>query len=277
MATVYTHSSLSFAATAASNGTKGRFHLRTPNMIDHSRQKDAKGMFCTGGTFLCSIVLSWDTDAERSPLDCRGWVLQERPTAPRTLHFGKSQIYWECRETWKYEQFPNVIPWWEATANSTRDLTDRYKPRTWWKNLVSEYSRRFLTEDDDEFVAISARASRHQAVIGDKMARASQVALLPLVQHLPTRTFSERLQNIYMLGMDRKKWSVDIVRGLLLESTEACGEYRRVGSSRMSELFVDESERGTCFNSLHLVSEASANEEVGQPDERGCCYLIRFI
>ena len=97
------------------------------------------------------------------------------------------------------------------------------------KNLVSAYSRRFLTEEDDKFVAISARASRYQAVTGDKMARATQVALLPFVQHRPTRTFSEHLQNIYMPGMDKNKWSVDIVRGLLLIH----GSVRRVSACRI--------------------------------------------
>ena len=87
----------------------------------------------------------------------------------------------------------------------------------------------------------------------------------------------EHLENIYMMGVEKKKWSVDIVRGLLLESTEARGIYRRVGCFRMGEYFGDESEKGTCFNSLPVADEVSAYEEVGQPDERGCSYVVTLI
>ena len=82
-----------------------------------------------------------------------------------------------------------------------------------------------------------------------------------------------------MMGLEKKNRhsSVDIVRGLLLESTEACGKYRLVGCFRMGEYLEDESERGTCFNSLPIADEASAYKEVGQPDERGCSYVVTLI
>ena len=37
-------------------------------------------------------------DGLASPLSGRGWVLQERLLAPRTLHFGREQLFWECCE-----------------------------------------------------------------------------------------------------------------------------------------------------------------------------------
>ena len=36
-------------------------------------------------------------DGPASPLGGRGWALQERLLAPRTLHFGREQLFWECR------------------------------------------------------------------------------------------------------------------------------------------------------------------------------------
>jgi hypothetical protein len=35
-------------------------------------------------------------DGRGSPLSSRGWVLQERLLSPRTLHYGKEQMFWEC-------------------------------------------------------------------------------------------------------------------------------------------------------------------------------------
>ena len=79
------------------------------------------------------------------------------------------------------------------------------------------------------------------------------------------------------MGVEKKEWSVDFVRGLLLEFTEACGASRRVGCFRIGEYLGDELERGTCFISLPVAGEASTYEEVGQPDKRGCSYVITFI
>ena len=86
---------LNFAANAASDETEGCFHLRTLDMIPRSRSfkaKGAGGMYGTDSTYLCSSSLFWNAEVERSPLSRRGWVLQERATTPRTLHFGKCRI-----------------------------------------------------------------------------------------------------------------------------------------------------------------------------------------
>lgn len=40
---------------------------------------------------------SFDVDGSSSPLSSRGWVLQERILSPRTLHYGREQMIWECR------------------------------------------------------------------------------------------------------------------------------------------------------------------------------------
>ena len=128
-------------------------------------------MYSTDGTYLCSKAISRDAEVERSPLSCRGWVLQERAIAPRTLHFGMSQINWECGETGSCEQFYNVIPWWKATTTSTREsrtAIDRNERWNWWNSVVSEYSRMSLTKENGQFVAISALASRYQAATDDQ-------------------------------------------------------------------------------------------------------------
>ena len=50
------------------------------------------------------VLRSWlqtqaaSVDGPASPLGGRGWVLQERLLAPRTLNFGREQLFWECRE-----------------------------------------------------------------------------------------------------------------------------------------------------------------------------------
>ncbi|KAI1660233.1 HET-domain-containing protein [Daldinia decipiens] len=43
-------------------------------------------------------ILDWENEVERAPLNKRGWVVQERFLTTRTIHFAKSQIFWECLE-----------------------------------------------------------------------------------------------------------------------------------------------------------------------------------
>ncbi|KAK1959985.1 HET-domain-containing protein [Colletotrichum sublineola] len=49
-----------------------------------------------GTAFICKSIDDFHRDVEMSPLNKRGWVLQERALARRTLHFTSSQVYWEC-------------------------------------------------------------------------------------------------------------------------------------------------------------------------------------
>lgn len=44
---------------------------------------------------------------KQEPLPKRGWILQERLLCPRVLHFGREQVFWECRECTCCETQPN--------------------------------------------------------------------------------------------------------------------------------------------------------------------------
>lgn len=52
----------------------------------------------------------WCNSLLDAKLHSRAWVLQERLLAPRTIHFGKEQIYWECRVSKACEAYPDGIP-----------------------------------------------------------------------------------------------------------------------------------------------------------------------
>lgn len=45
-------------------------------------------------------------DSIEGPLSKRGWTLQERELSPRTLHYTKNQVIWECRECTASEESP---------------------------------------------------------------------------------------------------------------------------------------------------------------------------
>lgn len=50
----------------------------------------------------------WTLEVTRAILCSRGWVIQERLLAPRVLHFGKQQLYFECVESRSVEQNPGL-------------------------------------------------------------------------------------------------------------------------------------------------------------------------
>ncbi|KAK1985719.1 heterokaryon incompatibility protein-domain-containing protein [Colletotrichum cereale] len=52
---------------------------------------------------------SWRLSFKDEPLVQRSWVVQERLLAPRTLHFGSKQLFWECREASCCEMHPQNV------------------------------------------------------------------------------------------------------------------------------------------------------------------------
>jgi hypothetical protein len=49
-----------------------------------------------GTLYVCKAIDNFQEDVERSELNKRGWVLQERALSRRTIHFTTTQVYWEC-------------------------------------------------------------------------------------------------------------------------------------------------------------------------------------
>ncbi|CAH0044312.1 unnamed protein product [Clonostachys solani] len=80
------------AATSAASSLEGFLGEREPreSVIVQSPR---------GPIYVCRAIDDFDSHVQRGLLNSRGWVLQERALARRTLHFTSTQIYWECGET----------------------------------------------------------------------------------------------------------------------------------------------------------------------------------
>ncbi|KAF1357736.1 HET-domain-containing protein, partial [Lizonia empirigonia] len=103
----------------------------------------------------------WQTDYDgfsgqagemQSPLRLRAWVLQEKELSKRSVHFGKNQLLWECKEMKGSAQ----LPWLEMKKK--RGLT---YPEG-WPQLVEDYSLRSLTKSVDKLPAISGVAKQYK-------------------------------------------------------------------------------------------------------------------
>ncbi|KAH8601534.1 heterokaryon incompatibility protein-domain-containing protein [Bisporella sp. PMI_857] len=117
-----------------------------------------------------------DQRFHRSPLQRRGWTLQEQNLSRRVLHFTFSHIYWECREQKEdipaHKLRPFDVPMENRVSSHNRasSHTKMYVPelsllsdpfRT-WRNIVEEFTSRQLSRSSDRLPALSGLASELQ-------------------------------------------------------------------------------------------------------------------
>lgn len=150
MCNIYKRSYCNIAATSALDDTEGCFFgrdvdidlpLRLCFAAEGYQPKPAQSIVIPAmgngedslrGLYDLYNQQAWSHDIAFSPLNCRGWVLQEvgsqttshahwlmksqRQLSPRVLNFTKTQMYWECDEMQASESYPYGFPE-EAYAN----------------------------------------------------------------------------------------------------------------------------------------------------------------
>lgn len=128
----------------------------------------------------------WSRQVEKSRLNKRGWVLQERVLSRRNIHFGPKQLLWECPsvKAWENALTPQIGVQEQSKpgnkdpfsspfksgyapllyASAQKFISTEVNGRTtsiyfMWSTLVEIYSQCLLTKPSDRLVAISGLAS----------------------------------------------------------------------------------------------------------------------
>ena len=126
-------------------------------------------------------------------LQNRGWVLQETLLAPRTLHYSKEQIFWQCRTCafaegdvdkvefnyWPYFEWQNdksllstAGPDWNQMIRRSPDRwipdEEYYSIHSNWLRLVNDFASRQLTHRSDLLPAVSAAANEFRRLTDDQ-------------------------------------------------------------------------------------------------------------
>jgi len=117
---------------------------------------------------------SWDWEFAESPLSDRAWAFQERLMSTRILHYGKSEMFWEC-STCSFRE-GSIKPFAELAhvtreagfekvdlkrltcASNLASLPEK-EILLIWRRIVSHYSGLLLTRDSDKLPAISGLAA----------------------------------------------------------------------------------------------------------------------
>ena len=170
---VYSHAVLNIAATGASDASKGLFFPRRADTMD-----------------LREILLDWSFKHKNSirftmmdfdywkhlvvdePLIRRAWVVQERLLAPRVLHFGSRQLFWECSERDASEDFPMGLPlvlvrsdqqslfkFFDKTVVRLVESAHPSPAHAVWQRALSSYTHASLTKSEDKLIALGGIAS----------------------------------------------------------------------------------------------------------------------
>lgn len=129
-------------------------------------------------------VSAWDTELEHAILNTRAWVKQERALSRRILHFGHSQLYWECCELTANEIYPrgcfkdSGIGRRANRTNFAHDLfwncrldsleSKNHQLYIEWDHVKLDYARYYISRAADKAVAIAGLAKRFQTALGDE-------------------------------------------------------------------------------------------------------------
>jgi hypothetical protein len=116
-----------------------------------------------------------------APILRRAWTMQELYLSRRILYITDAFLAWECRYIHGTEFWPSGFPQQNDSSKSTGstfpffEAKEIFRSQTAtpqaihdaWQNLVSDYSSRKMTRQDDILVAVAGLASICKAVSGD--------------------------------------------------------------------------------------------------------------
>lgn len=178
---VYSNTFLNISATGAEDSSQGLFTYRDgklevlPTIFSYPA---TSGRFPASRDLVLVDAALIDREVDNTTLNGRGWVFQERWLSPRILHFGTGQLFWECRQKFLCERFPDNLPGVFYRAHdfkrfdtrsfySWRDQRFKKSEAAWidicgletrdrmWQDIMRRYSNTCLTFADDRVFALS--------------------------------------------------------------------------------------------------------------------------
>ncbi|KAL8837534.1 MAG: hypothetical protein Q9170_002493 [Blastenia crenularia] len=185
MSEVYANSHCNIAATWNSSSDDGLFTQRNVSEVE-GIVVVPQWPSLKNTTFRVVEFGLWDSLVTSAGLNKRAWVVQERLLAPRILHFGRTQLAWECQEVDACETYPGDLPIAQQSAQTRHKGLDpdtdgkelqlmfdnRSSPNLHayhvWNKIVTAYTAGELTVASDKLVAISGLAKNLHTLLHDE-------------------------------------------------------------------------------------------------------------
>lgn len=179
MSEIYANASVTIAGAAAGNARTGFLHKREPisgqscDVQVRARQAPTAGVTVTLSSNE-NHEWQWSRGELDSPLNQRGWTMQEYVLSPRKLFFGSQQMYYMCNTMHNFEAFfystqplQSSVPLNADNVWCISSNVNDWEPGT-WNGLVAKYSERKLSWESDRLPALSGLASRYHKLTGDQ-------------------------------------------------------------------------------------------------------------
>lgn len=93
------------------------------------------------------------------PLLARAWAFQERMLSPRVIHFGETELIWECRKG-TFCECGHVKHMGKEELHAVFNETTSRNFVGLWHNLVQTYCLLDMTFESDKLPAFSGLASK---------------------------------------------------------------------------------------------------------------------
>ncbi|KAF2658647.1 HET-domain-containing protein [Lophiostoma macrostomum CBS 122681] len=183
MGDVYRHSTCNLSA-AYADPTRGFLFEDQSRDVNLPSVHNPKN----GRTYILSEKTPW-LHIWNAPLFERAWVFQEQILAPRALHFGQDQMFWECKARFANEVWPTgwsdeprkpfgwawgysrsragYQPFWQFSVQRPRTSKEKQSLFMTWYLIVTNYSHRKLTFASDRVPAIEGIASEFSECFPD--------------------------------------------------------------------------------------------------------------
>jgi len=177
MGSIYRKSALTIAALGAADSYQGLFRSRNPLCYRDLPLSNSKFVYShRAGNVDPGFTREFEViGPAASPLQTRAWCVQEQLSAPRTLFFGASGVFWQCLECEADEGYPlgtkSKAPNLKKLVSSCLSSGD-FNVRKTWRAIRERYTGCKLTYASDKLVAISgiarllAKASGFEYVAG---------------------------------------------------------------------------------------------------------------
>lgn len=156
MSTIYGNSYLNIVATSAANGSEGCFPSKP--FLPFSKVEIKVG----GQYYQARPKHLYNYGLSNTPVSSRAWCFQERILAPRTLHFSKAQLFWDCNSKFEAECFPSVFPGSDYSWLQKKELGSH------WPEMVYQYTGCELSDPNDKLIAFAGVIKRMEQQLQDK-------------------------------------------------------------------------------------------------------------
>ncbi|KAK5661117.1 hypothetical protein OQA88_11007 [Cercophora sp. LCS_1] len=180
MGEVYRNAFLNIGATGAVDSQEGCFRERDYREVFRSiiHKEECLAHLGEGSQSYRLVEQDFMRDCLLTqPLLKRGWVYQERLLAPRMLHYGSQQLFWECRDMSVCESYPTHVmaPLELTTLSSLQkglegdedEAMRRVRGLYHWYSIVEQYTSMALTRPEDKLIAISGVAQQYNKTLLD--------------------------------------------------------------------------------------------------------------